>query len=238
MDPEHRRAGRDPRRPRVPARRLHHAARHVLPPRGGPPRCRGCREAGTSSARCSSTAPDPTAWPGPSASPTCAPGRACSTRSGPRRPRRRHAARHLHLLPRGLTEVVETLRKVLTETSRPGVLTTHVSETPPRTPASASATTPPPPSCSRAPGWLEPDLPSVLGHGVHLTATDRELVAAGGCRDRPLPRVEPEAGERGPALGGGAGSGIRLGRRVPTAAPAPTTSTCGRRCARPPCSPG
>ena len=48
---------------------------------------------------------------------------------GPARPRGRDAARHLHLLPRGPHRGRRpTLRKVLADTGRPGLLTTHVSE--------------------------------------------------------------------------------------------------------------
>ena len=82
--------------------------------------------------------------------------------------------------PEGLTEVVETLRKVLTETGRPGVLTTHVSETAAENAGIRERYDATPTELLSRTGWLEPDLPLVLAHGVHLTATDRELVAAAG----------------------------------------------------------
>jgi 5-methylthioadenosine/S-adenosylhomocysteine deaminase len=82
--------------------------------------------------------------------------------------------------PDGLTEVVETLRKVLTETGRPGVLTTHVSETAAENAGIRERYDATPTELLSRSGWLEPDLPLVLAHGVHLTATDRELVAAAG----------------------------------------------------------
>jgi len=82
--------------------------------------------------------------------------------------------------PDRLTEVVETLRKVLTETGRPGVLTTHVSETAAENAGIRERYDATPTELLERTGWLEPDLPVVLGHGVHLTASDRELVAAAG----------------------------------------------------------
>ena len=139
--------------------------------------------------------------------------------------------------PEGLTEVVETLRKVLTETGRPGLLTTHVSETAAENAGIRERYDATPTELLARTGWLEPDLPLVLGHGVHLTAADRELVAAAGA-----------------AIGHCPGSNLKLASgalhwqevraaasgsaSAPTAAPAATTSTCGRRCARSRWSPG
>ena len=140
--------------------------------------------------------------------------------------------------PEGLTEVVATLRKVLADTGRPGLLTTHVSENPAENAGIRERFDATPTELLARTGWLEPDLPFVLGHGVHLTAGDRALVAAGRRRHRPLPRVEQQARQRCPALGRRCATAASGSVWAPTAARAPTTSTCGRRCARPPCSPG
>ena len=82
--------------------------------------------------------------------------------------------------PEGLTEVVETLRKVLSETGRHGLLTTHVSETVAENAGIRERHDATPTELLARTGWLEPDLPLVIGHGVHLTPTDRELLAAAG----------------------------------------------------------
>ena len=69
---------------------------------------------------------------------------------------------------------------MLTETGRPGVLTTHVSENAAENAGIRERYDATPTELLARTGWLEPDLPLVLGHGVHLSATDRELVAAAG----------------------------------------------------------
>ena len=82
--------------------------------------------------------------------------------------------------PEGLGEVVATLRTVLADTTRPGLLTTHVSETAAENAGIRERYDATPTELLARTGWLEPDLPMVLGHGVHLTAGDRALVAAAG----------------------------------------------------------
>ena len=69
---------------------------------------------------------------------------------------------------------------MLAESGRPGMLTTHVSETAAENAGIRERYDATPTELLARTGWLEPDLPLVLGHGVHLTATDRELVAAAG----------------------------------------------------------
>ena len=137
--------------------------------------------AATSSARSSSTAPAPTASPGRSASTTCAPGPRCSTRSAAPSARRGDAARDLHLLPRGPRRGRRPLlRELLAGGDRAGpAVDPRVRERcrerrhprPVRRDADRAA----PPR-----GWVEPDLPLVVGHGVHLSAGDRDLLAAAG----------------------------------------------------------
>lgn len=82
--------------------------------------------------------------------------------------------------PDGLAEVVTTLREVLAETGRAGLLTTHVSETAAENAGIRERYDATPTELLARAGWLEPDLPMVLGHGVHLSADDRALVAAAG----------------------------------------------------------
>jgi 5-methylthioadenosine/S-adenosylhomocysteine deaminase len=82
--------------------------------------------------------------------------------------------------PEGLAEVVATLRTVLADTGRPGLLTTHVSETAAENAGIRERYDATPTELLSRAGWLEPDLPLVLGHGVHLTTSDRELAAAAG----------------------------------------------------------
>ena len=82
--------------------------------------------------------------------------------------------------PQGFTEVVAALRKVLSDASRPGLLTTHVSENPAENAGIRERFDATPTELLSRTGWLEPDLPFVLGHGVHLTAGDRALVAQAG----------------------------------------------------------
>ncbi len=82
--------------------------------------------------------------------------------------------------PDNLAEVVTTLREVLAATGRPGLLTTHVSETAAENAGIRERYDATPTELLARTGWLEPDLPMVLAHGVHLCAGDRELVAGAG----------------------------------------------------------
>jgi 5-methylthioadenosine/S-adenosylhomocysteine deaminase len=82
--------------------------------------------------------------------------------------------------PERLTEVVALLREVATGADRPAVVTTHVSENAAENAGIRERYDATPTELLARAGWLEPDLPLVVGHGVHLTATDRELLAAGG----------------------------------------------------------
>ena len=90
------------------------------------------RAAGTSSGRSSSTAPGPTASPGRSASPTCAPGPALLDRD--RRPRRSPSRRcrtpPTRAPPRASPRSSPCCARSSPTTGRPGLLTTHVSENP------------------------------------------------------------------------------------------------------------
>ena len=82
--------------------------------------------------------------------------------------------------PEGLAEVVATLRTVLADTGRPGLLTTHVSETAAENAGIRERYDATPTEVLAGAGWLEPDLPLVLGHGVHLTGADQGLLADAG----------------------------------------------------------
>ena len=82
--------------------------------------------------------------------------------------------------PDNLAEVVTILRAVLAATGRPGLLTTHVSETAAENAGIRERYDATPTELLARAGWLEPDLPMVLAHGVHLSAADRELVEAAG----------------------------------------------------------
>jgi 5-methylthioadenosine/S-adenosylhomocysteine deaminase len=82
--------------------------------------------------------------------------------------------------PEGLKEVVATLRAVLSDTDRAGLLTTHVSENPAENAGIRERFDATPTELLSGAGWLEPDLPFVLGHGVHLTTGDRALVSQAG----------------------------------------------------------
>ena len=188
-----------------PAGRLHHPARHVLPPRGHPPRRRGRRQPARHRPGVlrrprprrpgvAERLADLRAWPA----------RARRDRR-PGGPRRRDAARHLHLLARGPDRGRrDAAQGAHRAPAAPACSPPTSRRPPPRTPASASATTPPPPSCSRAPGGSSPTCPLVLGPR-RAPHRDRPRAGRGGRRrDRPLPRVEPQAGQRRPALGGGA----------------------------------
>jgi 5-methylthioadenosine/S-adenosylhomocysteine deaminase len=113
--------------------------------------------------------------------------------------------------PDNLAEVVTALREVLAATGRPGLLTTHVSETAAENAGIRERYDATPTELLARTGWLEPDLPMVLAHGVHLSAGDRALVAAAGATVGHCPGSNLK-------LASGAlhweelrGSGIRLG---------------------------
>ncbi|QKE83263.1 amidohydrolase family protein [Arthrobacter sp. NEB 688] len=80
--------------------------------------------------------------------------------------------------PEDLAEVVATLREVRGE--GPALLTTHVSENAAENDDVAARYGATPTEVLDGAGWLEGDLPLVVGHGVHLSATDRERLAAAG----------------------------------------------------------
>lgn len=81
--------------------------------------------------------------------------------------------------PEGFAEVVAVLRELLAEGDRPGLLTTHVSENEAENSGVRERYDATPTELLARSGWVEPDLPLVLGHGVHLSDTDRDLLALG-----------------------------------------------------------
>ena len=81
--------------------------------------------------------------------------------------------------PEGFAEVVAVLREVLAASGRPGLLTTHVSENEAENAGIRERYDATPAELLARSGWVEPDLPLVLGHGVHLSAGDRALLAEG-----------------------------------------------------------
>ncbi|MGB7818303.1 MAG: amidohydrolase [Ornithinibacter sp.] len=83
--------------------------------------------------------------------------------------------------PEGLAEVVSALRELLsTEGARRGVLTTHVSENGAENADVLERYGTTPIGVLHAAGWLSPDLPLVLGHGVHLSEADQERITEAG----------------------------------------------------------
>ena len=78
--------------------------------------------------------------------------------------------------PDGLAEVVTVLRALLTEDPRPGLLTTHVSENEAENDGIRERYGASPTEVLARAGWVEPDLPLVVGHGVHLSEGDRTLL--------------------------------------------------------------
>ena len=139
--------------------------------------------------------------------------------------------------PEGLAEVVTVLREVLAAGDRPG----HGHDprrprTSPRTTASTSGTTRPRPSCSRAAAGSSPTSPSSSGTACTSASATARLLAGGGAAVAHCPGSNLKLasgalpGSRCATAASGSGS-------APTGARAPTTSTCGRRCARPHCSP-
>jgi 5-methylthioadenosine/S-adenosylhomocysteine deaminase len=81
--------------------------------------------------------------------------------------------------PDGLAEVVTVLREVLALGDRPGMVTTHVSETVAENDGIRDRFDATPTELLARSGWVEPDLPLVVGHGVHLTESDQKSLAAG-----------------------------------------------------------
>ena len=82
--------------------------------------------------------------------------------------------------PDGFAEVVAILRGLLADTDRPGMLTTHVSENAAENDGIRQRYDATPTELLAGAGWVERDLPLVVGHGVHLSETDRKVLAAGG----------------------------------------------------------
>ena len=78
--------------------------------------------------------------------------------------------------PDGLAEVVTVLRALLAEDPRPGLLTTHVSENEAENDGIRERYGASPTEVLARAGWVEPDLPLVVGHGVHLSEGDRTLL--------------------------------------------------------------
>ncbi|WP_377639521.1 amidohydrolase family protein [Oryzobacter terrae] len=81
--------------------------------------------------------------------------------------------------PEGFAEVVAVLREVIAESGRPGLLTTHVSENEAENAGIRERYDATPTELLHRSGWVERDLPLVLGHGVHLGEGDRALLAEG-----------------------------------------------------------
>ncbi|GIL34812.1 amidohydrolase family protein [Phycicoccus sp. DTK01] len=80
--------------------------------------------------------------------------------------------------PENLAEVLATLREV--RDGGPALLTTHVSENAAENDDVAARYGATPTEVLAGAGWLDGDLPLVVGHGVHLSASDRERLAAAG----------------------------------------------------------
>ena len=103
--------------------------------------------------------------------------------------------------PEGFAEVVATLRKVLADSGRPGILTTHVSETAAENAGIRERYDATPTELLARTGWIEPDLPLVVGHGVHLSAGDRDLLAAGRGRASGTARARTSSSPAAPCTG-------------------------------------
>jgi 5-methylthioadenosine/S-adenosylhomocysteine deaminase len=82
--------------------------------------------------------------------------------------------------PEGFAEVVAILRELLRGTDRPAMLTTHVSENAAENAGIQERYAATPTELLSRAGWVEPDLPLVVGHGVHLTANDLATLADAG----------------------------------------------------------
>ena len=104
--------------------------------------------------------------------------------------------------PDGLAEVVTVLRALLAEGPRPGLLTTHVSENEAENDGIRERYGATPTEVLARAGWVEPDLPLVVGHGVHLSEGDRTLLAGRARGGGALPRFEPQARQRCASVGG------------------------------------
>ena len=151
---------------------------------------------------------------GPSASPTCAPGRRLLDEiGGPAVPVAAMPHATYTCSPEGLAEVVSRAA----QGPRRGRPPRHAHDARRRRTAAENAgireryDATPTELLART-GWVEPDLPLVVGHGVHLTRARPRAARGRGSRGRPLPRVEPQARERRPCTGRTVrDSGIRLG---------------------------
>ena len=82
--------------------------------------------------------------------------------------------------PEGFAQVVTVLRELVANGERDGILTTHVSETAVENAGIRERYDATPTELLARAGWVEPDLPLVIGHGVHLSESDRTTLAAGG----------------------------------------------------------
>ncbi len=114
--------------------------------------------------------------------------------------------------PEGLTEVVATLRKVLADTGRPGLLTTHVSETAAENAGIRERYDATPTELLARTGWVEPDLPLV--HRPRRAPQRGRPRAARGrrCRVSGTARARTSSSPAVPCTGKRcATSGIRLG---------------------------
>ena len=78
--------------------------------------------------------------------------------------------------PDGLAEVVTVLRSLLADDPRPGLLTTHVSENEAENDGIRERYGASPTEVLARSGWVERDLPLVVGHGVQLSERDRTLL--------------------------------------------------------------
>ena len=79
--------------------------------------------------------------------------------------------------PDGFAEVAKVLRTLLADGDRRGLLSTHASENAAENDGIRQQFGATPTALLARSGWVEPDLPLVLGHGVHLTPGDRAVLA-------------------------------------------------------------
>jgi 5-methylthioadenosine/S-adenosylhomocysteine deaminase len=113
--------------------------------------------------------------------------------------------------PEGLAQVVTLLREVAAGADRPAVVTTHVSENAAENAGIRERYDATPTELLAKAGWVERDLPLVVGHGVHLTPTDRDLLAAGGAAVGHCPGSNLKLASGALAWETVRDSGIRLG---------------------------
>ncbi|GAA4409238.1 hypothetical protein GCM10023168_27740 [Fodinibacter luteus] len=113
--------------------------------------------------------------------------------------------------PEGFADVVGTLRELLAEGDRPGILTTHVSENEAENAGIRERYDATPTELLARSGWVEPDLPLVVGHGVHLTAGDRDVLAASGAAVGHCPGSNLKLASGALAWETVRASGVRLG---------------------------